>query len=139
MYALDNGELPQASNNIAKNLLLDGGYLKAWPSPVTSTGVWQGGSPDDYHYHSSYDDMDGGTTADSVIWVGYFTDELCDVFMAKYANDLGTLRSAQFDWAGNGNAYPGEILGKGARVYGIKWASADVDWCEIEWVMEYKD
>jgi hypothetical protein len=131
-YALDNdGSLPQGTTVAVKKMLQEGGYLKTWPSSSGTYGT--------YEYRSGYDDMDGGSAADDALYTEEFTDVVCSEFMAKYASALGTLQSAQWDYAANGKTYPAVTLGKGARIFAIKWASADVDKCQIIWVMRYND
>jgi prepilin-type N-terminal cleavage/methylation domain-containing protein len=131
LYAIDNGALPAGNNGQVEALILDGGYLKSWPVSPSSGG--------DYFYANAMDDMDGGAVADDVIYTNNFSDDVCVEFMSRYASGLGTLQSAQWDYEGNTDQYPGAVLGKGANVYGIKWSTADVDKCEIHMVMSYND
>lgn len=133
-YEMETGSWPA---DVAA--LVSAGYLKAVPQPIDAG--FQRGAPytGEYNFSATYDNMNAGTVSDAAIVAYYFTDEFCSYLIAKYASAEGTLQSDQWDYEANGSLYPGAVLGKGAQFYGIRWASADVDYCEVEWVVRYND
>jgi hypothetical protein len=92
--------------------------------------------PMDYKLTPNYDRMDAGTTQDAAIAVGGLKDSVCREYNLRFASDnLGPLI---YDYEANGNRYPGESIGRQMVTYAIKWKTADIDDCEINWVVEYR-
>ena len=132
-YFIDSkGRLPRNGTQL-RALLLDGGYLEAWPvaPPFAFFGQDQGS----FKLFRGYADVDGVGTMDDVITVMELKNEVCQEFVRRYASPgFGDII---YDFEAAGNKYPAETAGGHIKIYSIRWATEDVDYCDILWVIEY--
>ena len=141
-YALDNnGTLPVGTSREVEALLLQEGYLKAWPviPPFAFTDPVQ----HDLRYISLYDNMDGIGPLEDVISAQDLKIEVCEEFILHYSS-FGP-GDTIYDYEANRSQYPGLRLGGDIKIYAINWSSVNTQgsaidpaaYCEVQWVMQY--
>ncbi len=90
----------------------------------------------EYSLRLQYDNMDGQGTWDDTLYTGdQIPAAICLEFNKRYASPPLNEESA-FDYQSAGNKYPGEVFGRGIKLYAIKWQTTN-DACEINWVIRY--
>jgi hypothetical protein len=124
---------PSKDGKAVRSLLLDGGYLKEWPvvPPFAFTDPVQY----DFTYYRGFDDVDGLGALDDVISVLKVKNEVCQVFVRRYASP--GFGDTIYDFEAAGKKYPGETIGGHIKVYAVNWLKDELDHCEILWVMDY--
>jgi hypothetical protein len=137
LYALDHdGQLPPGNAETVRVLLLDGGYLKAWP--VIPPFAFTDPVEIEFYYMNRYDNMDNIGAFDDVIYAQNLKIEVCKEFIRRYSS-FGTGDDI-YDYEANEDSYPGETIGRYVKVYAISWSkTTSPDYCDIEWVMQYND
>ena len=137
LYAIDNDDrLPTGGSSDVRALLLDRGYLSAWPEvpAFAFTNPEQG----DFKYSGGYADMDGVGAFDDVIYAQDLKIEVCEEFSRRYSSP--GLEDVIYDYEANEDNYPGETIGRHMKVYAISWSkTTSPDYCDVEWVMRYND
>ena len=137
-YALDNNDTLPISNpqKTVKELLLEGGYLNSWPTvpPFAFTDPTQL----ELKYANGYDDMDGIGAPDDVIFLQDVKIEVCKEFIRRYSST--GFDDIIYNYEANKEKYPGEVFGRHIKIYAINWAGEEyIEYCDIEWVMQYND
>jgi len=134
-YALDNsGKLPTGNVKVVRSLLLEGGYLEAWPviPPFAFTDPVQS----DFKYWAGRADMDGIGELDDAISASQLKVEVCESFIHRYSS-FGP-GDIIHNYEANGEKYPGKVVGRHIKIYAITWSwSESLDYCDIEWVVQY--
>ena len=136
-YMQKHGSLPKDSAQGTRALLFPetGKTFFSTKFPTAPPEIFST-TPMDYQLTPNYDRMDEGKIQDTAIAVWGLKDSVCREYNLRYASDnLGPLI---YDYEANGNRYPGESIGRQVITYAIKWKSADIDDCEINWVVEYR-
>ncbi len=135
LYAIDNDDrLPTGGFVDVGALLLDGGYLSAWPEvpAFAFTDPEQG----DFKYSDGYADMDGVGAFDDVIYAQDLKIEVCEDLTRRFSS-LAPDDSIH-DYEAAGGRYPGETIGTHIKLYTIIWSKTRApEYCDIEWVMKY--
>jgi len=135
LYAIDNDDrLPTGGFIDVRALLLDRGYLSAWPEvpAFAFTDPEQG----DFKYSSGYADMDGVGAFDDVIYAQDLKIEVCEEFNRRFSS-LAPDDSIH-DYEAAGGKYPGQTIGTHMKLYAISWSKTRApEYCDIEWVMKY--
>jgi hypothetical protein len=134
-YALDhNDKLPTGNVKVTRSLLLEGGYLEAWPviPPFAFTEPVQ----TDFKYWAGAADMDGIGKPDDWISASDLKVEVCENFIRRYSS-FGP-GDIIHNYEANGEKYPGKVVGRHIKIYAITWSwSESLDYCDIEWVVQY--
>ena len=137
LYAQDHeGRLPSGNSDKVKKLLLDGGYLNAWPviPPFAFTNPVQ----DELSYMNRYDNLDNIGERDDIIYAQDLKIEVCEEFSRRYSSP--GLEDVIYDYEANEDNYPGETIGRHIKVYAISWSkTTSPDYCDVEWVVRYND
>lgn len=131
-YVDNNGLLPPARKNL-RDILLDGGYLEEWPVPPPFAFFDPGQGH--FKFFRGYADVDGIGKLDDVITVMELKNEVCQVFARRYASP--GFGDTIYDFEAAGNKYPTETTGEHIKIYAVNWETAELDRCDILWVMEY--
>jgi hypothetical protein len=135
LYAIDNDDrLPTGGSGVIRALLLDGGYLSAWPEvpAFAFTDPEQG----DFKYSDGYTDMDGVGAFDDVIYAQDLKIEVCEDLTRRFSS-LAPDDSIH-DYEAAGGRYPGQTIGTHMKLYAITWSKTwSWEYCDIEWVMKY--
>ena len=132
-YFIDNeGRLPRVGNQL-RAFLLDGGYLEEWPVPPPFAFFDPGQGH--FKFFRGYADVDGIGKLDDVITVMELKKEVCQVFARRYASP--GFGDTIYDFEAAGNKYPTETTGEHIKIYAVNWETAELDRCDILWVMEY--
>jgi hypothetical protein len=135
LYAIDNDDrLPTGGSGVIRALLLDGGYLSAWPEvpAFAFTDPEQG----DFKYSDGYTDMDGVGAFDDVIYAQDLKIEVCEDLTRRFSS-LAPDDSIH-DYEAAGGRYPGQTIGTHIKLYAIIWSKTRApEYCDIEWVMKY--
>jgi len=135
LYALENnGKLPPGGRKAVRSLLLDGGYLKTWPTipPFAFTDPVEY----EFRYKNGFADLDGLGEADDLIYAQDLKIEVCEDFLHRYSS-AGS-GDVIYDYEANGGKYPGEVFGRHVKIYAITWSDLNIsEYCDIEWVMQY--
>jgi hypothetical protein len=136
-YISKNGDLPADSAGGTRALLFTNAtktfFSTKFPTPppeIFST------KPMDYQLTPQYDRMDAGKIHDTAIAVWGLKDSVCREYNRRFASDKSG--PIIYDYEANGKRYPGESIGRQMITYAIKWKTADIDDCEINWVVEYR-
>jgi len=137
-YALDNNDTLPISNpqKTVKELLLEGGYLKSWPTvpPFAFTDPTQL----ELTYANGYDDMDGIGAPDDVIFLQDVKIEVCKEFIRRHSS--AGPDDIIYNYKANKEKYPGEVFGRHIKIYAINWPGEEYnEYCDIEWVIQYND
>ena len=136
-YALDHdGRLPVGGSDVVRDLLVGGGYIKAWPAipPFAFTDPVQF----DLKYAGGYGDMDGKGANDDVIFAQDMKVEVCEEFIRRYSS-FGP-GDVIYEYDDNGEKAPGASVGRHIKIYAISWAKVySQEYCDINWVMQYND
>ncbi len=129
-YIKKHGDLPAGSARSTRALLFTD---KKFPTPPPEIFA---GKPMEYQLTAEYDRMDAGPISDAAIAVWGLKDSVCIEYNLRFAS--AALGPVIYDNEQNNNRYPGEAIGREMITYAIKWKTADVDDCEIEWVVKYR-
>lgn len=132
-YRNEHGAMPEGDFWKVRSALVLGGHIANYPTPPAAVFASE---PMDYRIDNQYDAMDAGPAADAAVVVWGLRDAVCAAYNAQYAGVPSP--PPIYDWEAMGKRYPGEAIGPHLRTYAIKWSSATVDDCEIEWVVEYR-
>jgi hypothetical protein len=134
-YALNNSDkLPTGNVKAVRSLLLEGGYLEAWPviPPFAFTDPVQ----TDFKYWAGRADMDGIGEMDDWISAPQLKVEVCEDFIRRYSS-FGP-GDIIHNYEANGEKYPGKVVGRHIKIYAITWSwTESLDYCDIEWVVQY--
>ena len=132
-YQNDHGGLPPGNFSAVKKGLISNGYIKSFPIPHPA--VFGKPYAEGYRIDPAYDTADAGTNPDTIITLWGLKDAICMAFNNSYSSNQSGL--SIFDYEAAGKRYPGEAIGQNMLIYAIKWKTADVDDCEVNWVFEY--
>jgi hypothetical protein len=137
-YAIDNdGRLPQGRDSVVRSMLLDGGYLNAWPVVPAFAFTDLHEHNHDFVYSPKLDDMDGSGARDDVILVQDLKLEVCEEFSRSYSDFKPDVIIHDFEAE---EKYPAEVYGRHIKIFAIMYAkSQEPDYCEIEWVVKYNE
>ena len=137
LYALDHdGRLPPGNSDKVKALLLEGGYIDAWPviPPFAFTNPVQ----DELNYMNRYGNLDNIGEFDDVIYAQDLKIEVCEEFSRRYSSS--GLEDVIYDYEANKDKFPGETIGRHMKIYAISWSkTTSPDYCDVEWVVRYND
>ena len=137
LYALDHeGRLPSGNSDKVKKLLLEGGYLNAWP--VIPPFAFTNPAQDELSYMNRYGNLDNIGELDDVVYAQDLKIEVCEEFSRRYSNS--GLEDVIYDYEANEDNFPGETIGRHMKIYAISWSKTkSPDYCDVEWVMRYND
>jgi hypothetical protein len=137
-YAIDNDvRLPQGRDSVVRSMLLDGGYLNAWPVVPAFAFTDLHEHNHDFVYSPKLDDMDGSGARDDVILVQDLKLEVCEEFSRSYSDFKPDVIIHDFEAE---EKYPAEVYGRHIKVFAIIYAKTqEPDYCEIEWVVKYNE
>ena len=131
-YIKKHGDLPAGSARNSRAQLFTNKDLK-FPTPPPEIFT---AKPMDYRLEPGYDKMDAGPIRDAAISVWGLKDRVCSEYNLRFASDKSG--PIIYDYEANGKRFPGESIGREMITYAIKWKTADIDDCEIIWVVEYR-
>ena len=138
-YAIDNdGRLPQGRDSVVRSMLIDEGYLNAWPVVPAFAFTDSDEHNHDFVYSPKLDDMDGSGARDDVILVQDLKLEVCEEFSRSYSDFKPDVIIHDFE--AEEEKYPAEVYGMHIKVFAIMYAKTqEPDYCEIEWVVKYNE
>lgn len=133
-YIKKHGALPEGgARNARAQLFTETFFSTKFPTAPAEIFTTK---PMDYQLTPEYDPMDAGRIPDAAIAVWGLKDSVCREYNRRFASDKSG--PIIYDYEANAKRYPGESIGRQMITYAIKWETADIDDCEIEWVVEYR-
>ncbi len=133
-YFIDNkGSLPRTGNQL-RDLLLARGYLEEWPE-IPPFAFTEPRVQDVFKYFRGFANVDGVGPLEDVIDIIDLKNEVCQEFIRRYASP--GFGDTIYDFEAAGNKYPTETIGEHIKIYAVNWETAELDRCDILWVMEY--